>query len=113
LLLLDRQGALDPEGPIDVDRRTVRGASAPGPGPTALRVRAPHREWPLVDDLQRVVQVVQVAAERLEDLLEGVERGLLFPRLVGGKHGLGDARGLRDLILPLALAVSEPAQGPP
>src|SRR5262249_25584679 len=65
-----------------------------------------------VDDLQGIVEIVEIADQGIEDLLERVERRLLFAGLVGGEHRLGDAGSLRHLVLPLDLPFTQPAKRP-
>src|SRR4029078_292285 len=65
----------------------------------------------LVDDLERVVQVVEIPVQSGEDLLEGVEGGLLLAGLVGPHHGLQDTGGVSHLVLPFRLTVAKPTEG--
>jgi hypothetical protein len=119
LLLFFRQRTVDSKCSIDVDLRsglgTGRQSAAPNGGPAArvLRLRAATGRRALIDDLERAVKIGQVAAERLEDLFERVQGRLLFAGFVGREHRLGDSGRVGHLVLPLALAVAQPAQGSP
>src|SRR5262249_48307811 len=81
------------------------------PGAALAATRLADGLRALVDDLQRVVQIIEVPVQRGEDLLQGVEGRLLLAGLVGGQHRLGDPGGIGHLVLPFRLAVAEPAEG--
>jgi hypothetical protein len=54
------------------------------------------------------VEVVEIAAQRVEQLLQSLQGRALASGLIGRQHALGDSGGLRHLILLLAVAVPEP-----
>ena len=55
------------------------------------------------------MEIVEIALQGEQDLLQGIERRLLLAGLVRGEHRLGDPCGVGDLVLPFTLAVAEPA----
>src|SRR6202035_5960886 len=80
LLLLLRQRLLGAEDLVEAwaARSALAGLAGDAPGVAA---GAAHPLRALIDDLQGVVQIVQVAGQGVEDLLEGIERGLLLAGL--------------------------------
>src|SRR6202035_5855907 len=122
LLLLRRQRPVDAQDAVDVEAGSVVAArllrafqplaAVDLPGALGGAGPAAYRLGPLVDDLQRVVEIVEIALEGAEDLLQGVERRFLLARLIGRQHGLGDACRVGHLVLPLRLPLAEPAEGP-
>src|SRR4029079_19219750 len=108
LLLGGRDLAVDAQDAVDLGTADRR----PLPFGSLAAACAADRLRALVDDLEGVVEIVEIAFQSRQDLLQGVERGLLLAGLVGREHRLGDPGGIGDLILALGLALSQPAQGP-
>src|SRR5260370_10257638 len=63
-----------------------------------------------VDDLDCVVQIVEVAPQGVEQLVEGFQRGALAARLVGRQHALRDACEVCHLVLLARLPFTQPAE---
>src|SRR6185436_15456231 len=115
-LLLDRRDrSVDTQNMVDIRagplaRKHVLIPTTCDPAPVASG-HATNRLRALVDDLERVMQIVEIAVESVEDLFQRIERRLLLARLVRRKHRLRDPRRVCDLVLPLALPITEPTEG--